>query len=621
VRRSIIVAVLCFAALGASAKSLYWRDLGVVANLDRDGRLHVVETQQIVFDGDWNGGERRFRVSPFQSLNLEGLTRVGPDGREKPVVQGPLDAVDHYQMLAGDVLRWRSRLPTDPEFDKTALTYRIRYSMTGVVQKIKGRSLIDHDFAFPDRDGVIEHFHLHFTADPAWHGIESPLDIERANMPPGVGVVVTRNLTYTGSGKPAAIIVGVSQATAVFFGVLLLLGVALLAFAFYTSEAARGRFAHTPATEIDEQWLKENVFHLEPEIAGAALHNKVGPPEVAAVLASLAQEKKIETTVEKHMFHKPKLTMKLLVAVDDLDDRRRALVKKLFFDRKVVNTDDLREHYENTGFDPAAVIKPSIDAQLERLPKWNANPKIVNWWVDGALLFAALVLFPLLAGSGNGSALASISGFWGVISLVGALTAAGLSSRAVTALPARFAQVGAFLLPQLIVTTHYLFAAPRFFFHIPALVGAILWELAVVHIVLDMLRIKDSDEKLALRVKLASARRYFLTQLNEREPRLHDEWFPWIIALGLGKNVDSWFSENAKYAGTTHSGGFGTSSSSSSGSSWSGGGGAFGGAGASASWAMAAGAISSGVSAPGSGGGGGGGGGGGSSGGGGGGGW
>jgi len=54
------------AALGE--KDLHWRALNVSARLDADGRLHVAERHFMVFTGDWNGGERSFRLEPGQSL-------------------------------------------------------------------------------------------------------------------------------------------------------------------------------------------------------------------------------------------------------------------------------------------------------------------------------------------------------------------------------------------------------------------------------------------------------------------------------------------------------------------------------------------------------------------------
>ena len=160
--------------------------------------------------------------------------------------------------------------------------------------------------------------------------------------------------------------------------------------------------------------------------------------------------------------------------------------------------------------------------------------------------------------------------------------------------------------------------------------GLLLIRLGIVNSVFNIAKIRSGAKRIARRKSLASARAFFAKELRRPEPRLKDEWFPYVVAFGLTGDADRWFRAHGaaaagagsrSWSGSTSSS---SSSSSSSGSgSWSGGGGAFGGAGASGTWAVAAGAMAAGVSSPSSssGGGGGGGGGGGSSGGGGGGGW
>ena len=61
---SLGACVALFAASPAAARELYWKKLEVGATLDSQAVLHVVERQHMVFTGDWNGGERRFSVSP-----------------------------------------------------------------------------------------------------------------------------------------------------------------------------------------------------------------------------------------------------------------------------------------------------------------------------------------------------------------------------------------------------------------------------------------------------------------------------------------------------------------------------------------------------------------------------
>jgi uncharacterized membrane protein YgcG len=167
---------------------------------------------------------------------------------------------------------------------------------------------------------------------------------------------------------------------------------------------------------------------------------------------------------------------------------------------------------------------------------------------------------------------------------------------------------------------------------VAVLAGLTALALAIVNVVLNAARSRESRERIAMRQRLCAARDWFRRELQREQPRLRDDWYPYLIAFGLGPHVDRWFRAfgGSAVGSTTSShgsGSFGSSSgSSSSGSSWTGmgGGGGFSGGGSSGSWAAAAGVMAAGVSRPSSGssgGGGGGGGGGGSSGGGGGGGW
>jgi uncharacterized membrane protein YgcG len=161
-----------------------------------------------------------------------------------------------------------------------------------------------------------------------------------------------------------------------------------------------------------------------------------------------------------------------------------------------------------------------------------------------------------------------------------------------------------------------------------AVVGLAALFVALANSVFNQARSRENLERIGFRRRLAVAREYFISELRRQQPRMKDEWFPYLIAFGLGKNMDRWFAafggEAARRTTTATSHSSGSSDSSGSGGGWSGfgGGAGFSGGGASASWAAAAGSMAAGVSAPSSGGSsGGGGGGGGSSGGGGGGGW
>jgi hypothetical protein len=113
--------VLLLPALFApgQTRELHWRSLEVKARLDAEGALHVTERQAMVFTGDWNGGERKFRVERGQTLSFQGLRRVAPSGQAQPLSGGDLSAVDQFVWKDPVTLRWRSRLPSDPSFDGT----------------------------------------------------------------------------------------------------------------------------------------------------------------------------------------------------------------------------------------------------------------------------------------------------------------------------------------------------------------------------------------------------------------------------------------------------------------------------------------------------------------------
>src|SRR5436190_2147211 len=95
--------------VSADDRSLYWRALDVAAHLDADGQLHVRERHAMVFDGAWNGGERRFRLLGNQRLTLERISRIDSAGQAHPLRAGNLSHVDEYAWADARTLRWRSR--------------------------------------------------------------------------------------------------------------------------------------------------------------------------------------------------------------------------------------------------------------------------------------------------------------------------------------------------------------------------------------------------------------------------------------------------------------------------------------------------------------------------------
>jgi uncharacterized membrane protein YgcG len=620
--RMALLLGLAFAAAGiARARELSWPAIDVRARLDADGALHVVERQTMRFTGDWNGGERVFRVEPGQDLRLESITRIAADGSTHPLERGDLSEVDQYAWKDARTLRWRSRRPSDPAFDDTELVYELAYTYSGILLRESGGYTLDHDFLFSDRTGPVEKFTLALTLDPAWRPVETlPSTFTASNLRPGEGFVRRFALTRVAGGAPGAVRHVVGRTTR---GLLFLVLCAFTAAFWYrwrTRENALGRFAPLrPAESIDAAWLKANVFSLSPEEAGALWDDSIGPPEVTAVLARLAAEKKIATETQGK-----KLTMRLLVPRGSLHGYEGELVSGLFFsNRTETDTDAVKQHYRSSGFDPASKIKPGLQAKLAGHPDFqDRSTRAPLWPALGILVLgaAALVLSVVVGGELPGTAIASGIAYL-VLAGVGAACAVAVSRRTDRS---ELVSFGFLWLPMLLLLLAFWGFRATDSVTPWRVAGVFLLRLSLVVLVFGLAATRDGPKRIARRKALAAGRAFFARELGKPSPALQDSWFPWIVAFGLTGEADRWFRAHGGAAAVASSG-FGSSSSSSTGSSsassssWSGGGGAFGGAGASASWAAAAAGLAAGVSAPSSSGGGGGGGG--SSGGGGGGGW
>lgn len=590
VRLLVILAL----ALPASARTLQWRAFDVDAQLDRDGNLRVVERHSMLFDGDWNGGMREFRVDSRQSVDVNRIVRI-EDGKEIEMAEGGIEQVDHWER-SGDTIRWRSRLPEDPPFANKELTYLLDVTYNNILQPGDDpkQFTLAHDFGMPARDGAIERYSLDLTFDPIWSGAQ-PVNIVRENVQPGASEVVRVPLVYGGAADPAGVRRPIPAwiPLAVFAGFAL--GVVLLIARFLAQERGVGRFAPV------EPKFDEAVLKIPAELAGAVWDAGVGAPEVAAVLARMTQEGKLASRVHKDTLH---LTLK--TSRDKLLGYERALVTKLFYDgRNTTDSDSVRTHYSSTGFDPASHIRPGIDEKLARLVNWDQKVKRFRPLVDALLIVAAFALVcvaSILGGADNVGTAILVTFLSGFVTVFAGIAARHFS-RTIVGMQPGFAGVsvlcamvsGPFVLACLI--------ARELLVDGPTLIALALWTLSLLNLILDLLKIQDPPALIDYRKRVAGVRQYFLRELRKPQPEMRDEWFPYVLAFGLGKHVERWFRSfgaPSKSTGVTTTTSTWSSSSSSSPStpSWTGGGGAFGGAGASGTWALAAGGLAAGVSAP-----------------------
>ena len=605
----VALALLFPCAVAAQDRSLSWPVVSVTAHLDSTGALTVRESQSIRLSGDWNGAERTFNIRLDQTLALRSLTRVDAAGVPHALRENDdLEAVDDYAWVNNDrTLRWRARLPTDPPFNDTVITWVIDAVYDRILlPSSDGSFTLDHNFAMIDREGPIERFDLTLTLDSAWVVPEGFTGRWKdITLEPGTGYLVTIPLRYRGGARPANVRFGADDATRQFLAWILAAALIGILLRLIARERALGRFAATPDPDmVTEAWLATHVLGMLPEVAGAMWDDHTAEAEVAAVLARLVQEGKLSNKVEttKVMFFtQQELHLTLEVPRAELTKHERALIDGLFLPHEqTTSTSKVRERYKKTGFDPASTIRTQVETMVGAVAPGGSKP---SRRPSLLLLLAGLVVTLIGVGieSSDGPLAitmlgASVPGylFAGIFALVvqkslGSLRVALLFFAG--ALAAVFGVIAFVLLlspvdPQGAVT----------------LSGLVLWCIGLANSLGNVAASRQSPERIAQRKRLFGAREFFRRELQKPQPALKDAWFPYVIAFGLGRHADKWFKafggEHVTDAGMIAAGA--SRGSSSGGSGWTGfgGGGGFSGGGSSASFAAAVGGMASSVPSP-----------------------
>ena len=528
---------LAIPATALAQRQMHWDRLDVSAHLDANGALTVTETQTVVFTGDWNGGERRFDVRGRQRLRFLGMSRLEDSRRIGLAPDDRIDNVDEYALPEANLLRWRSRRSTDPPFSRTPIRYELRYVLSNVLKQDGERYRLDHDFAFPDRSGVIEQFTVRLTVDPVWAlPADFPERHTRNNLSPRTGFVLHVPLTYTGPTPP---VVEPTRPRAIVIGVCVLFGITTLAvLGFFIREERAGRFE--PLTEaIDEPWLRDHVLRYPAEIVGAAWDESIDKPEVVALLARLVAEGVLESEVSHRS-----LLLRLKVDRSTLSGYTRTLVDRLFFDERTETSPEIvSERYRDEGFNPVHVIRRDLQAAVDEVLPPPPAPGLSRA-VSVGLFALGFVLLGLAIAIGD---IRPGHAFFGVIATfvviaIGAAT--GLTGRTQLEWGRRAALFS--LAPALAVAAAaaaglWFFGGPDSAALRPLSVAAIVTlALAVTNSLINTLKSRQHPDAMRFRKNLTAARAYFATQLESRRPDLRAEWYPWLLAFGLEWEPESW---------------------------------------------------------------------------------
>jgi hypothetical protein len=616
----VVCALACALALfrshpaEAQSRTLDWPRFHVSARLDSSGTLHVREAQSMRFTGDWNGGERRFEVGSGQRFSLERVQRVDrATGDTITLEEGNVDLVDHYTLDAGSVLRWRSRLPDDPPFSATEFTYILTYTYGRILQPDGSRFVLDHQFAFRDRDAEIRDFTLHLAIDSAW---SVPPDVTGEYfaevLPVGESFLVTIPLEWKGAEPPGDVWLGTPAALQLPLLGVLAVSLAVMGWVFFRGEVEGQRFAPlVPAEQVNAEWLERHVFSLKAEVVGAAWDDRVGTPEVAATLARMVGEGKLESRVESRGWKRlPRRVLHLTLRVprSGLSGYEHSLVNALFgLVANRTSTDEVRKRYADCGFNPVDIIESPIRSAVEEIPEsGRLLPRASHWRITLVLALMAVVLL-FAAGSQRleDVPIALLCCVFGAAAyLFARLQARVWGTRVVR--PGRHAL--RFLLPLALPAgaLSWLITSGAYFMGPLALLCLVLVVLTFTASTLNHARTPYTAERMRFRKRLASAREYFVAELRRPEPRLQDAWYPYLLAFGLGRRVDRWFRAFGGRIATSGSGtslsdgmgrGFTTASDDGGWRGFSGGGG-FAGGGATVAFGAAVGGMAASVSAP-----------------------
>lgn len=581
--------LLLLAAASLEARSLKWDELAVRARLDELGNLHIREQQTMVFDGDWNGGERIFRLEPDQTLEIHRMSRVDENGQLVEMPRGSISELHGYELVDATTLRWRSRMPDDPPFQNRRITYVLEYTLGNVLVKRGDTYLLDHDFAFSDREGVIERFTLDIDLGESWKAPALVRTMSAGPLAPGTSFVVRETLEYTGSAAPGARRSTLALRSAIAF--LFILAPFLLWRRMRRHEELVGRLTPLSSIAISRDRVDDALAGIPAEVVGTAWDEDVTASEVSALLARWAAEKKITTSAQSD-----ELSMTLTAPRDSFEGYERELIDKLFFDGNHTSTAAIRQHYASKGFNPASLIARPLTAKAEALSHLNDPIALPSAAPSFILLLAAVVffVFEFTVHEPAGSSIATI----GVIVVFG-LIGAGIAKQWRGRIDQGMRQTRSVRFCIAIVSLAAitpLFVGASWATRLGALCGGLLF----VRFIINTARSKRGPAAIAFRKKLAAVRQYFIDELHKPEPAMEDRWFPYVIAFGLDDDANRWMQTFGGSSATTAAPFSSSSTSSRGGSSsgWSGGGGAFGGAGASGGWSAAAAGIAAGVAAP-----------------------
>ena len=287
-----------------------------------------------------------------------------------------------------------------------------------------------------------------------------------------------------------------------------------------------------PADAVDETVLHETVFNEPPEVVATRWTGLPRRPRIETFLRRLEKQHKLGLRIERNDTGDARIDMRLLVPRDRLSPYERAGIDVLIPEGFEATSDDVRKRYDELeeGFDPT----DALYSWLSNFAREINGPAKSPWWsrLTSFLLFVYgfyMLVWDLARHPGAPYMLAAaliissmLTSLW-PDNLTRMLVRNSLWAAAIPLLPIAIATL-------LVLGIHLAIQIPP---GLEASVGFSAVLLSVGKAALAASGTRDPRTSLQRRAELVRARRWFAAELRNEHPRIREEQWPWVSALGL----------------------------------------------------------------------------------------
>ena len=577
---SVLAAALVVAATAPLAAD-EWTLIDVKARLANDGRVSVVETHHIVFEGTGRTMFHDFGRGADQDIRLAAMTRLGPDHEPHPLkkvdtVTGQ-DEFTYYE-------RGHAYFSIPPLGERVTLQYRLEYELVGAVapawaiaagpasrasadqdfffpwQRIghivadwrrawpamTTRYRFDHDVLLPDRAAVNQTFRqidYRLEYDTAWRDIAPSADV---GGPAAGAFRAAKVFDYLSPGVP--LYASTKPATMRLGSLLALPVLGTMAFGLVVAAARLRRGPPIDRTFVDSRFLSRAPEEIAYWFDGAR-------PKAADVLARLAGEAAIGIHVDRPAGHtfddtddgRPlRLQMRRVAADANLTAFERDLLDDVFGNARELTSESHRQRHAGHDYRPDDFVERRLlDAtRVGTGAKPGAAGKAgTRWSPVRVLLMVAFVagLFGVFRYVGPLFDVIPILAIWAFFTV--ALVNAWPTAWWYPGRPARGLLVALIVLYAMQLTMLLMPNRP-----LPAEGWGASALAVLAAYLLTLLRARLPGGHGGVVTDLLQMRAYAAAELQRPRPQLDDRWIPRLRALGLGRAIDAW---RARFSGAS----------------------------------------------------------------------